>query len=57
VVRLILIEASPFLVYGTVIEAEHYVKPNDLAAKFDKKHYYSHPEQYHSEFYQKVRLP
>jgi len=46
-------KASPFMVYGTVITAEDYVRPNDEKSKYDKTEYYAHPEKHHSIFYEK----
>jgi hypothetical protein len=48
-------KANPNIVYGTIIESEHYVVPKDPAAKFDKNDYYAHPEKYTSNFHEKVK--
>jgi hypothetical protein len=51
----IIAKANPNIVYGTIIESEHYVVPKDPAAKFDKNDYYAHPEKYTSNFHEKVK--
>jgi alpha-aminoadipic semialdehyde synthase len=41
---------DPYTVYGTIVNAEDIVAPNDPNQKFNKAEYYAAPETYHSVF-------
>eukprot|EP01094_Clydonella_sp_ATCC50884_P024902 TRINITY_DN6379_c0_g1_i1.p1 TRINITY_DN6379_c0_g1~~TRINITY_DN6379_c0_g1_i1.p1 ORF type:complete len:902 (-),score=345.38 TRINITY_DN6379_c0_g1_i1:572-3277(-) len=42
------------LVYGCVVSSADYIVPNDASKTFDKSHYYAHPEEYHSNFHERI---
>jgi len=44
--------ASNKLIYATIIETEHMVRPKDPSKKFDKRVYYAHPEDYEPIFHE-----
>ena len=48
------IDKDRYTVYGTVVTSEDIVAHNDSSKKFSKADYYSHPENYHSVFVEKV---
>lgn len=46
--------ADPHVVYGVLLQREHCVAPKDPALRFDKNHFYKHPEQYRGIFHEKI---
>jgi len=46
-------EASTHHVYLVITTVADWSEPKDKNAKFDKKDYYAHPENYNNTFYQK----